>query len=203
MTQRAPARRRPAVAVAPRSAVIQSDKEARASGGFTTFWESATQEILAVTYWFDPAPRPRPYPVTVRFSGRRVDVKGRLQAGDKFVHPGRNDRAGRPRQWPDLTHGPCPRHQCGLVGRDNTHVGGRSPCAWAARARERSPRDWTQRTGRSVVAQVGAGCFVGRTGENVFDPPCPCAGDPSWHLGSNGDAWHGGRAGAPGADSCR
>jgi phosphatidylglycerol:prolipoprotein diacylglycerol transferase len=43
-----------------------------------------TQEILAVTYWFDPVPRPEPYPVTVRFSGRRANVKGRVQAGDRF-----------------------------------------------------------------------------------------------------------------------
>jgi hypothetical protein len=26
-----------------------------------------------------------PYPITVRFSGRRVDVKGRLSPGDRFV----------------------------------------------------------------------------------------------------------------------
>ncbi len=43
------------------------------------------QEILAVTYWFDPAPQLEPNAVTVRFSGRRVDVKGRLQAGDRFT----------------------------------------------------------------------------------------------------------------------
>jgi len=43
-------------------------------------------EILAVTYWFDPAPHPEPYSVTVRFSGHRVDVKkGRLSSGDRFV----------------------------------------------------------------------------------------------------------------------
>jgi phosphatidylglycerol---prolipoprotein diacylglyceryl transferase len=47
--------------------------------------ESATQETLAVTYWFDPVAHVEPYPVTVRFSGRRVDVKGRLQSGDRFV----------------------------------------------------------------------------------------------------------------------
>jgi phosphatidylglycerol:prolipoprotein diacylglycerol transferase len=43
------------------------------------------QEILAVTYWFDPAPHAEPSPITVRFTGRRVDVKGRVQAGDRFV----------------------------------------------------------------------------------------------------------------------
>src|SRR6266566_3589010 len=85
MTRRAPARLRPGVDAAPRIDVIQSDKETLTGGGFTALLESAAQEILAVTYWFDPAPHPEPYPVTVRFSGRRVDVKGRLQPGDRFV----------------------------------------------------------------------------------------------------------------------
>src|SRR6266851_6216181 len=75
--------RRPA---APRSDVVQSDNVALTGGGFTAFWESVAQQILAVTYWFDPAPHAGPYPVTIRFSGRRIDVKGRLQAGDRFVH---------------------------------------------------------------------------------------------------------------------
>ena len=35
--------------------------------------------------WVDPAPHPGPYPITVRFSGRRIDVKGRLLPGDRFV----------------------------------------------------------------------------------------------------------------------
>jgi phosphatidylglycerol:prolipoprotein diacylglycerol transferase len=70
----------------PRIDVVQSDKEARTSGELTALLESATQEILAVTYWFDPAPHLGPYPVTVRFSGRRVDVKGRLSPSDRFVH---------------------------------------------------------------------------------------------------------------------
>jgi len=85
MTRKAPARRRLAVDAAPRRAVVQSSKAARTSGGFAALLESATQEILAVTYWFDPAPHPEPYPVTVRFSGHRVGVKGRVQSGDKFV----------------------------------------------------------------------------------------------------------------------
>src|SRR5712691_8775072 len=85
MTRRAPARRRPAGDAAPRSAVVQSDTTARTSGGFTALLESVTQQLLAVTYWFDPAPHSGPYPVTVRFSGHRVDVKGRLLPGDRFV----------------------------------------------------------------------------------------------------------------------
>src|SRR6266851_4621946 len=86
MSRRSPARRRPAVNAAPRKDVVQSNAPARTSGGFTALLESVAQEILAVTYWFDPVPHPEPYPVTVRFSGRRVDVKGRVQAGDRFVH---------------------------------------------------------------------------------------------------------------------
>jgi phosphatidylglycerol---prolipoprotein diacylglyceryl transferase len=85
MTRRAPARRLPAINAAPRSDVVQSNTPAQTSGGLTALLESATQEILAVTYWFDPTPHAGPYPVTVRFTGRRVDVKGRMQAGDRFV----------------------------------------------------------------------------------------------------------------------
>src|SRR5712692_3962922 len=85
MARRTPAHMHPAVDAVPRIDVVQSDKEALTGGGFTALWESAAQQILAVTYWFDPAPHPGPYPVTVRFSGRRVDVKGRLSPGDRFV----------------------------------------------------------------------------------------------------------------------
>src|SRR5438128_4926011 len=84
MTRRAPARLRPAVD-APRIDVVQADTPALTGGGFMTLLESATQQILAVTYWFDPATHLGPYPVTVRFTGRRVGVKGRVQSGDKFV----------------------------------------------------------------------------------------------------------------------
>ena len=85
MTRRSAPRMRPAVDVGPRIDAVQSDTPAGTLGGFTALLESATQPILAVTYWFDPAPHPGPYPVTVRFSGRRVDVIGRLQSGDRFV----------------------------------------------------------------------------------------------------------------------
>ncbi len=85
MTRRSPTHLRPAVDAAPRIDVVQPDTPALTGGGFTTLWESATQQILAVTYWFDPSLHPGLYPVTVRFSGRRVDVIGRLQSGDRFV----------------------------------------------------------------------------------------------------------------------
>ncbi len=150
MTRRPPARRRPAVDAAPRSDVVQSNTSARTSGGFTTLLESATQPILAVSYWFDPATHLGPYPVTVRFSGRRV-----------------------------------------------AHAGVRSPYTRAKGARERDPCDWSAASSRSVVAPVGAIRRVGRTGENLPDPLRPCAGDHSRYLGSDGDAGHRCRAGAP------
>src|SRR6266516_6158465 len=86
MTRRSTAHIHPAVDAAQRIDVVQSDTTAGTLGGFTALWESAAQQILAVTYWFDPAPHPKPYPVTVRFSGRRADVNGRVQSGDRFVH---------------------------------------------------------------------------------------------------------------------
>jgi phosphatidylglycerol:prolipoprotein diacylglycerol transferase len=85
MAHTSPARRRPAVHTPPRIDVLQSDTPARTSGGFTALLESVAQEILAVTYWFDPVPYAGSYPVTVRFSGRRIDVKGRITPGDRFV----------------------------------------------------------------------------------------------------------------------
>src|SRR5260370_1545331 len=85
MARKAPARRRPAGDAASRIAVFQSDKEAQTSGAFTDLLEGVGQEMLAVTYWFDPAPDAGSYPVTVRFSGRRIDVRGRLTPGDRFV----------------------------------------------------------------------------------------------------------------------
>jgi phosphatidylglycerol:prolipoprotein diacylglycerol transferase len=75
----------PTVDAAPHIDGVQSDTTPGALGGFTALWESAAPQMLAVTYWFDPAPRPGPYPITVRFSGRRVDVKGRVHPGDRFV----------------------------------------------------------------------------------------------------------------------
>ena len=85
MTRRSAARMHPEVDAVPRIDAVQSDTPALTGGGFTALWESATQQILAVTYWFDPAPHPGSYPVTVRFSGRRIDVKGRLSPGDRFA----------------------------------------------------------------------------------------------------------------------
>ena len=85
MAHRSAARPRPVVDAAPRIHIVRTDATALTGGGVTALLESATQRILAATYWFDPAPNPGPYPVAVRFSGRRVDVKGRFSPGDRFV----------------------------------------------------------------------------------------------------------------------
>lgn len=85
MAHRSAARPRPVVDAAPRIHIVRTDATALTGGGVTALLESATQRILAATYWFDPAPNPGPYPVTVRFSGRRIDVKGRFSPGDRFV----------------------------------------------------------------------------------------------------------------------
>ena len=53
--------------------------------GFAGFFEMAAHQILSVTYWFEPGTQSQPAPVTIRFTGRRVAVEGRLQPGDEFV----------------------------------------------------------------------------------------------------------------------
>ncbi|MHB8596270.1 MAG: prolipoprotein diacylglyceryl transferase [Ktedonobacteraceae bacterium] len=65
--------------------VVQPTMPTHTDAGFTTVLESVLKPILAVTYWFDPAQYTEPSAVTVRFSGHRVDVRGRLKAGDRFV----------------------------------------------------------------------------------------------------------------------
>src|SRR5579859_5758816 len=55
-------------------------------GGLDAFLESAVQEQLVLSYWFDSVPRADPYPVVLRITGRRAGVTGRPQTGDQFVH---------------------------------------------------------------------------------------------------------------------
>lgn len=56
-----------------------------ADGTFAALLERAVEEILVVTYWFEPAPQPGPYPITIRFTGRRIDMEGPLQPSDRFI----------------------------------------------------------------------------------------------------------------------
>lgn len=85
MAQRSATQRRSAEDAAHRIIVTQRDQEPLSESGLPVLLEKAVQEILAVTYWFEPIPQPRPYPVTIRFSGHRSDVKGRLLPGDRFI----------------------------------------------------------------------------------------------------------------------
>jgi len=80
-----PTRSRPAEDVVIRSETVQSNVPTSTDGGFMAVLESVSHPILAVTYWFEPELHSEPYPVTIRFSGRRVDAKGRLQQKDRFV----------------------------------------------------------------------------------------------------------------------
>jgi phosphatidylglycerol---prolipoprotein diacylglyceryl transferase len=65
----------------------QSEKSAPAADGFAALMARAAQEVLATTYWFDPVPRPEPYPVTIRFTGRRIGVAAKqMQPADSFIH---------------------------------------------------------------------------------------------------------------------
>src|SRR5260221_1134751 len=77
---------RPTTETAPRGDAAKSHHAAQTGDKLMASLERAAQEILAVTYWFEPAPQPEPYAVTIRFTGRRADVKGKLQRRDRFVH---------------------------------------------------------------------------------------------------------------------
>src|SRR5262249_51329621 len=68
------------------SDTIPVGNPAHTGGGLAALMETAAREILAVTYWFDPTMHPGGSSITVRFTGHRVDVQGRSQPGDRFVH---------------------------------------------------------------------------------------------------------------------
>ncbi|MQA03884.1 MAG: diacylglyceryl transferase [Streptosporangiales bacterium] len=53
--------------------------------GFGAFLDSAAQEIVAATYWFDPAPQPKPYRVTIRFTGHRIGSGNNTRPEDQFA----------------------------------------------------------------------------------------------------------------------
>ncbi len=86
MARRSQVHRRPVEEATPQRRVAQADTSAHTNGDFTTLWENVSQQILAVTFWFDPDPQQESSPVTVRFSGHRVDMKGQVESDDRFVH---------------------------------------------------------------------------------------------------------------------
>ena len=84
MSRKSPAHRHTKIEGAPKE-IVQPTRETRANSGFASLLESASQQILAVTYWFEPVPNNESYPVTIRFTGHRLNVKGRVQSGDRFT----------------------------------------------------------------------------------------------------------------------
>ena len=87
MSQDSVARAHPTCGEALHDRPVPPTHDAASTGSaFAALLEQAAQEILAVTYWFEPDQRPEPYPVTVRFVGRRVSVGGKRKPGDQFVH---------------------------------------------------------------------------------------------------------------------
>ncbi|MGI8720909.1 MAG: hypothetical protein ACR2JG_01640 [Geodermatophilaceae bacterium] len=46
--------------------------------------DEVAPQALGLTYWFDAAPRGNPYPVTIRFSGQRLQVQGKPGERDNF-----------------------------------------------------------------------------------------------------------------------
>lgn len=56
------------------------------AGALETYVQRNAPEVVAVTYWFDPPPTPPAQSVTLRVTGRRVDVTGRPGPADAFSH---------------------------------------------------------------------------------------------------------------------
>ena len=56
-----------------------------------TFIESASRELLASTWWFDPAPDQAAGPIVVRVWGHRQGAGTKARSGDHFIHDERID----------------------------------------------------------------------------------------------------------------
>ena len=52
--------------------------------GESAFIAAMLAPVVSATQWFDPGSRGKPYAARIRFSGRRLGVKGRPTAGDRF-----------------------------------------------------------------------------------------------------------------------
>ncbi len=66
-------------------------RSAGSTGALATFIESASRELLASTWWFDPAPDQAAGPVVVRVWGHRQGAGTRARSGDQFIHDERID----------------------------------------------------------------------------------------------------------------
>lgn len=52
--------------------------------GESAFMSAMLAPVVAATYWLDPGRRGKPYTARIKFSGRRLGVRGRLGPGDRF-----------------------------------------------------------------------------------------------------------------------
>lgn len=64
---------------------------ARSPSALATFIAGASRELLASTWWFDPAPEQAAGPVVVRVWGHRQGAGAKARSGDQFIHDERID----------------------------------------------------------------------------------------------------------------
>jgi phosphatidylglycerol:prolipoprotein diacylglycerol transferase len=57
---------------------------ATSPGGFAALMQSVEHEVLAPTFWFNPASHRKFDSVSIRLSGQRIGVVGQIQRGDQF-----------------------------------------------------------------------------------------------------------------------
>lgn len=120
--------------------------------------ERALEEVLIATCWLDPGEDGEPYPVTVRFSGRRTGVAG-TSASRPQLRP-RGDRgAGRPWQRASHSHGDDPGHQPGNL--DGDGYAGQPRRAQGGAARRPAGNERQLRLRRVRIPALGRGSAPG------------------------------------------
>lgn len=78
-----PRQRHSAVALPPSQRQVAPGRGG--AGADTKVAEAVEPEALVVTYWFDPGDDGEPYDATVRFTGRRMGIRGTPKAGASFA----------------------------------------------------------------------------------------------------------------------
>lgn len=76
----------PRAVTGPDAAMTDAAATAPAPGESAGWAERALRQVLVVTCWLDPGEDGGPYPVTVRFTGRRTDAHEKPSASDSFRH---------------------------------------------------------------------------------------------------------------------
>jgi phosphatidylglycerol---prolipoprotein diacylglyceryl transferase len=77
----------PVVTASPAAPAAAPEADATDESTQSAGWaERALRELLVATCWIDPGEDGGPYPVTVRFTGRRTDADDKPGPGDSFRH---------------------------------------------------------------------------------------------------------------------